>query len=102
MKILIAANSPLSNSCDELSVLDRAIPMVNNESIYAALINELAARRHKLLTSSQVILPKLILEELNSGLKGSPDIEAISLIKVLFDAGDSIDPNHWSYTYSSV
>ena len=25
-----------------------------------------------------------------------------SLIKVLFDAGDSINPNHWSYTYSSV
>ena len=64
VKILIAANSPLSKSCYELSVLDRAIPMVNNENIYAALINELAARRHKLLTSSQAILQKLILEEL--------------------------------------
>lgn len=102
VKILIAANSPLSNSCYELSVLEIAISMVNNESIHAALINELAARRHKLLTSSQVLLPKPIFEKLTSGLKGLPDIEAFSLIKVLIDAGDNIDPNHWSFTYSSV
>jgi len=52
VKILITANSPLSSSCYGLSVLDRAITIVNNESIHVALINELAARRHKLLTSS--------------------------------------------------
>lgn len=102
VKILIAANSPLSTSCSELSVLDRAITMVNNESIHAALINEVAARRHKLFTSSQVLLPKQTSEELTSGLKGLPDIEAFSLIKGLIVAGDNIDPNHWSFTYSSV
>ena len=102
MRILIAADSPLSNSCYERSVFDRAIFMVNNESIHAALINELIARRHKLLTSSQVLLPKQIFEKLTSGLKGLPDIEAFSLIKALLDARDNIDPNYWSFTYSSV
>ena len=102
VQILIAANSPLSSSCDGRSVLDRAIIEVDNENIHVALINELAARRHKLLTSSQGLLPKPFCEELIRGLKSLPDLESISLIKRLSDAGDCIDPNYWSYTYYSV
>ncbi|KAL8719073.1 MAG: hypothetical protein Q9225_003868 [Loekoesia sp. 1 TL-2023] len=76
--------------------------MVNDERIHAALINELAVRRQKLLTSSQRLLPKHSFEEITCSLKGLPDIEAFSLIKALLDAGDNVDPNYWCYTCSSV
>ena len=102
VEILIAANSPLSSGCSEPSVLDRAICLSNNELILAALINELAIRRDKLLKTSQLLLPKQLFEELRSGLKSLPNIEAFFLIKALSDAGDNIDPNYWSFTYSSV
>ena len=102
VKMLVAANSPLSSSCDGLSVLDRAVTSVNNASIRVTLINELAARRRKLLTSSQALLPKHVFEENTRGLNDLPDFESFSLITSLSDAGDCTDPNHWSYTYSSV
>ena len=102
VQILIAANSPLSSSCYAPSVLDRAILDVDNERIHVTLINELAARRHKLLTSSQVLLPRHFCEGLTRGLKSLPDLDSISLIERLSDAGDRTDPNHWSYTYQSV
>lgn len=102
VQILIAAGSPLSHGWSELSVLDRAFALVNNKRIHAALINELARRRQRLLTVSRRLLPRYIFEEITSSLKGLPDIEAFSLIGALLDAGDNADPDYWCYTCSSV
>ncbi|KAL8917300.1 MAG: hypothetical protein Q9208_008021 [Pyrenodesmia sp. 3 TL-2023] len=74
----------------------------NPLEFHAVLIDELVGRRKELLTTSQRVLPRRIFEELAGSSGALPDIEAISLIKALRDAGDNVDRNFWCYTPLSV
>lgn len=102
VQIFIAANSPLSHGCSQLTVLDRVFSEVSDTRIHAALINELARRRQRLLTVSQRLLPRHLFEKLTRSLRDLPDVEAYPLITALLDVGDNVDPNYWCYTSSSI